>query len=101
MMFSYVVHFCRTSEIPGERINALNISVLHKAFKHKILEIKNHGRRTVTVSFNNIKAANAIISHPILKENNLAAYIPMFRVMRTDFNQECSDISDEEIFRKL
>jgi len=78
MMVSYVVYFCRTSEILGERINALNVSVLHRAFKHKILEIKNHGRRTVAVSFNNIKAANAIISHPILKENNLLHTFPCF-----------------------
>ena len=77
---SYVVHFCRASEIPSERINALNVSrVLHKAFNHEILKIKSHGRRTVVASFKKAESANAIITHPILKENNFTAFIPTFR----------------------
>ena len=51
---SHVVYFCRASEIPGKRINALNVSrVLHKAFNHELLEVKSH----------QAESANAI-THP-------------------------------------
>ena len=61
--------------ILGERINALNVSrVLHKTFKHEILEVKNHRQRTIAVFFRKVETANVIINHSILKENNLPLF---------------------------
>ncbi|EGI62298.1 hypothetical protein G5I_09381 [Acromyrmex echinatior] len=90
---SHVVYFCRASEIPGKRINALNVSrVLHKAFNHEILEVKSH----------QAESANAITTHPILKENNFTAFIPTFRVMRTGLIKNVpANISDEEILNNF
>lgn len=99
----YIVHFRHITDTSAERINSLNVSrVIHKVFKHEILEVKSHGRLVVAASFTKVDAANAIINHSVLKENNLTASIPAFRIMRTGLIKNVpDDISDDEIIESF
>lgn len=83
----YVVHVQRIQQSPDDS------SVLHPLAFGKLLKrnafqsivngsVKRLGRNRVAIAFSNYVDANAFISHKILAENNLKAFIPSFSVTR-------------------
>ncbi|TGZ38134.1 hypothetical protein DBV15_09986 [Temnothorax longispinosus] len=77
----FIVHFQHVQT--NVSLHSLQISrMISASFKKDIVECKQVGNNKVMVTFSTAKAANSVIDHPLLKQKNLTAFIPSFRVMR-------------------